>query len=185
MASLTEAQRRAVDSASAALCIIAGAGSGKTRVLTLRAARRIREATADADHTVICTFTRKAAHELRHRLRRYGVTVSTAGRRRRGARARASGPAPSTNWPSTLLRRQALDTGQSPAGGGRAPVPDASPASSGTRPLASAVDTEIGWAKANCLAPDRTPTWPPSNRPSGRSPPSTRWSRPSRPTRPP
>jgi superfamily I DNA/RNA helicase len=76
-ADLTSAQRRAVGSTADALCIVAGAGSGKTRVLTLRVARRIRDGSAEADHTVVCTFTRKAATELRDRLGRYGVPVST------------------------------------------------------------------------------------------------------------
>ena len=85
-------------SPAGALCIVAGAGSGKTRVLTLRVARRIRDGSAEADHTAVCTFTRKAAHELRHRLRRYGVAVSTpatAG----GVPTPGSGPGPSTSWP--------------------------------------------------------------------------------------
>ena len=75
--SLTRGQWEAVHSPARSLCIVAGAGSGKTRVLTLRVARRIRDGSADADHTVVCTFTRKAAHELRGRLRLYGVAVST------------------------------------------------------------------------------------------------------------
>ena len=77
MAALTESQRLAVESPASALCIVAGAGSGKTRVLTLRVARRIHDGEADADHTAVCTFTRKAAHELRGRLQHYAVPVST------------------------------------------------------------------------------------------------------------
>ena len=76
VAGLTPAQAEAVGSPAEALCIVAGAGSGKTRVLTLRVARRIRDGSAEADHTVVCTFTRKAAHELRDRLGLYGVAVS-------------------------------------------------------------------------------------------------------------
>ena len=80
-AELTAAQHRAVASTADAVCIVAGAGSGKTRVLTLRVARRILDGSAEADHTVVCTFTRKAAVELRDRLGRYGVPVSTPGGR--------------------------------------------------------------------------------------------------------
>ena len=148
---LTDVQRRAVDSPTRALCIVAGAGSGKTRVLTLRVARRIRDGSADADHTAVCTFTRKAAHELRGRLGRYGVPVSTP--------ATTGGvPGPGVRAGTlhqmglTLLRRHALDTGQPPplvaehrwrtiAG----VVTDSA--------AASAIDTEIGWAKARCLTP--------------------------------
>jgi DNA helicase-2/ATP-dependent DNA helicase PcrA len=151
LAALTAPQLEAVDSPARALCIVAGAGSGKTRVLTLRVARRIRDGSADADHTAVCTFTRKAAHELRQRLGAYGVPVSTpaapGGVPTPGARAGTL-----HQMGLTLLRRHALDTGQPP------PVVAehrwrtiagivADPA------VASAVDTEIGWAKARCLRP--------------------------------
>ena len=77
LAGLTPSQTRALDSDARALCVVAGAGSGKTRVLTLRIARRIRDGSAAADHTVVCTFTRKAARELQERLRCYGVAISS------------------------------------------------------------------------------------------------------------
>ena len=113
LAALTGPQFEAVGSPARSLCIVAGAGSGKTRVLTLRVARRIRDGSADADHTAVCTFTRKAAHELRERLRAYGVPVSTPG---------GSGGVPTPGVRAgtlhqiglTLLRRHALDTGQPP-----------------------------------------------------------------------
>jgi DNA helicase-2/ATP-dependent DNA helicase PcrA len=152
MASLTESQRLAVDSTATALCIIAGAGSGKTRVLTLRAARRIRDGSADADHTTICTFTRKAAAELRQRLVGYGVTVS--------APAPAGGaPGPGVRAGTlhqlalTLLRRHAYDSGEAP------PVVAEHryrlvTGIVGDAAAASAVDAEIGWAKANGLTPE-------------------------------
>lgn len=65
---LTAAQCEAVHDDSPALCVIAGAGSGKTRVLTRRVARRLLDGTADPSATVVVTFTRKAAGELRKRL---------------------------------------------------------------------------------------------------------------------
>jgi DNA helicase-2/ATP-dependent DNA helicase PcrA len=151
IASLTVAQLQAVEADSRALCIIAGAGSGKTRVLTLRAARRIRDGTAESDHTVICTFTRKAAYELRQRLRHYGVTVSTPA-------TAANAPTPGVRSGTlhqlalTLLRRNAIDSGR--------PVPTVAEhryrmlsTISGDSTIASALDVEIGWAKANCLTP--------------------------------
>ena len=59
-------QQRAVDSDARRLGVIAGAGTGKTRVLTHRAARVCELAGA---HRVLCvTFTRKAAGEMRERL---------------------------------------------------------------------------------------------------------------------
>ncbi len=66
-------QRRAVAAESRLVAVIAGAGSGKTRVLTRRVAYRIATGSADARHTLVLTFTREAAGELRRRLQRSGI----------------------------------------------------------------------------------------------------------------
>ena len=151
-AGLTPAQQRAVSSTAPALCIVAGAGSGKTRVLPLRVARRIRDGSAEADHTVVCTFTRKAALDLRDRLGRYGVPVSTPG---------IAGGAPSPGVRAgtlhqlalTLLRRRAADTGRPPPSLVEHRWRTLAELT-GDRDVASVADTEIGWAKARCLTPD-------------------------------
>ncbi|HET9731552.1 MAG TPA: ATP-dependent DNA helicase UvrD2 [Acidimicrobiales bacterium] len=70
---LDPAQRRAVTLDAAPLCILAGAGSGKTRVLTRRIAHRLAGGSATSDHVLTLTFTRKAAGELTERLRALGV----------------------------------------------------------------------------------------------------------------
>ena len=70
---LDERQREAVATPASPLCILAGAGSGKTRVLTRRIAHRVLTGDADAPHVLALTFTRKAAGELRSRLARLGV----------------------------------------------------------------------------------------------------------------
>jgi DNA helicase-2/ATP-dependent DNA helicase PcrA len=70
---LDPVQRAAVTAAHVPLAIIAPAGSGKTRVLTRRVAYRVREELAQPRHTLVLTFTRKAAGELLHRLRRLRV----------------------------------------------------------------------------------------------------------------
>src|SRR4051794_883848 len=70
---LSPDQLAAVTTPSTLVAVIAGAGSGKTRVLTRRIAYRIATGTADARHTMALTFTREAAGELRRRLRRSGV----------------------------------------------------------------------------------------------------------------
>ncbi|MDQ1374700.1 MAG: ATP-dependent helicase UvrD/PcrA [Actinomycetota bacterium] len=75
---LNAAQRRAVETDAAPLCILAGAGSGKTRVLTRRIARRILDGSADPGHVLALTFTRKAAGELRSRLGALGVREQVA-----------------------------------------------------------------------------------------------------------
>jgi DNA helicase II / ATP-dependent DNA helicase PcrA len=66
-------QRLAVAAESRLVAVIAGAGSGKTRVLTRRVAYRIATGTADARHTLVLTFTREAAGELIRRLNRSGI----------------------------------------------------------------------------------------------------------------
>jgi DNA helicase-2/ATP-dependent DNA helicase PcrA len=148
LASLTDEQRLSVESPAAALCIVAGAGSGKTRVLTLRAARRIGDGSAEADHTAIFTFTRKAAHELRQRLRRYGVPVSSP----TGDGIPSAGVRAGTlhQLALALIRRHALDVGHPPpmvAERRFRMICDIV----GDPALASAIDAEVGWAKANCL----------------------------------
>lgn len=73
IADLDPDQRAAVTTESKLVAVVAGAGSGKTRVLTRRIAHRIAIGDADARHTLALTFTREAAGELRRRLRRLGL----------------------------------------------------------------------------------------------------------------
>src|SRR4051812_50164752 len=75
---LNAAQRQAVTTETNPLCILAGAGSGKTRVLTRRIAWRIAGGSADARHVLALTFTRKAAGELSSRLTSLGVREQVA-----------------------------------------------------------------------------------------------------------
>jgi DNA helicase II / ATP-dependent DNA helicase PcrA len=73
IADLDADQRAAVTTESRLVAVIAGAGSGKTRVLTRRIAHRIAAETADPRHTLALTFTREAAGEMRKRLLRLGL----------------------------------------------------------------------------------------------------------------
>src|SRR3954467_11786869 len=75
---LNEAQRRAVMSPVVPMCILAGAGSGKTRVLTRRIAYRTLSGEHDPRHVLALTFTRKAAGELSNRLRQLGLRDQVA-----------------------------------------------------------------------------------------------------------
>jgi len=78
LAGLNEEQRAAVTSDAKLLVIRAGAGSGKTRVLTRRIAYGAANDTLDARRVLALTFTRKAAGELNHRLRQLGLRQSAA-----------------------------------------------------------------------------------------------------------
>ena len=73
IADLDGSQRRAVTEPAQPLAILAPAGSGKTRVLTRRIAWQSATEAIEPAHTLALTFTRKAAGELRSRLRRLGI----------------------------------------------------------------------------------------------------------------
>ena len=66
-------QLHAVTTPSRQVAVLAGAGSGKTRVLTRRVAWRVATGSAEPAHTLVLTFTREAAGELRRRLTRLGI----------------------------------------------------------------------------------------------------------------
>ncbi|MBV9412595.1 MAG: ATP-dependent helicase, partial [Acidimicrobiia bacterium] len=140
---LNDAQRRAVTTDTAPLCILAGAGSGKTRVLTRRIAWRIARGDADAQHVLALTFTRKAAGELSNRLSALGVRDRVA-----------TGTFHAIAY--AQLRRRWADRGERPPTLVDRKVRLLAPLLSGHRSAAvqpADVAAEIEWAKARFVGP--------------------------------
>ena len=139
-------QHEAVVSPPSSIVVHAGAGSGKTRVLTHRIAYRVASGTANPENVLAITFTREAAGEMRKRLTNLGVD-----------RSHGAGPTVGTFHAValSLLRQRLIDLGQ--------PVPNIvhnrtalATAAAGTHRMASRpreILAEIDWAHARMIAP--------------------------------
>ena len=70
---LNSEQQRAVDAVRGPVCILAGAGSGKTTTITHRVANQVESRAFCSDEILAVSFTDKAAGEMRGRLDELGV----------------------------------------------------------------------------------------------------------------
>ncbi len=166
LAGLDDRQRAAVTSDAPVLCVVAGAGSGKTTVLTRRVAWRVLSGGADPERVLVVTFTRKAATELRQRLARLGVGpgfrattfhAAAFSQLRRYWADRGWQPPTLLDDPRPLLRR--LLEEDSDVVDGPAPVNDST---------VSALWGELSWARARCV---RSSDYANEARGAGRRPP--------------
>src|SRR3954464_13976336 len=73
LAALDPEQREAALAVRGPVCILAGAGTGKTRTITHRIAYAVATAPGPAENVLAVTFTARAAGELRTRLRVLGA----------------------------------------------------------------------------------------------------------------
>ncbi len=159
LADLTDEQRDAVTTTVSPLCVLAGAGSGKTRVLTRRIAWQAASGNIDPRQVLAVTFTRRAAGELRKRLRALGLSDEVA-----AGTFHASA--------LSMLRRYWADKGIRPPEliGDRKsllrrldPPSLQGPSRQRTREPSwdwdklDEVDREIGWARVRLITPDRYP----------------------------
>ncbi len=76
---LNPEQRRAAEAVRGPVCILAGAGTGKTTTITRRIAQQVAAGAFQPDRIMAVTFTDKAGGELRTRLASLGVTRVRAG----------------------------------------------------------------------------------------------------------
>jgi DNA helicase-2/ATP-dependent DNA helicase PcrA len=138
---LNPEQRRAVETVRGPVCILAGAGSGKTTTITRRIANQVATGAFAADEILAVTFTDKAAAEMRGRLEHLGVP-GVQGRTFHSAALgllHRYGSAPSRILPSKALTLRRIANGLPPPYKFR-PAGD--------------LATEIEWAKNRRLTPD-------------------------------
>jgi DNA helicase II / ATP-dependent DNA helicase PcrA len=139
---LNPEQRRAVETVRGPVCILAGAGSGKTTTITRRIANQVAVGAFGADQILAVTFTDKAAREMRSRLEHLGAG---------GVRARTfhSAAYAQLRWfrgevPGRILASKALMLRQ---------IGNTLPRPYRFRPAAD-LATEVEWAKNRRLTPD-------------------------------
>lgn len=108
--SLSDEQRKAVEADAPRVVVSAGAGAGKTRVLTARFLRRIEEG-CDLERIAAVTFTEKAAGELKRRIRE---ALHEEGRKDDARRVPDAWVATIHGLCRRILREHALEVGMDP-----------------------------------------------------------------------
>src|SRR5271168_4296480 len=157
-AGLDDEQREAVLAPRGPVCVLAGAGTGKTRTITHRIAQLVASGHVAAGQVLAVTFTQRAAGEMRARLRALGAAAQT-GSGVAAVQAMTFHAAPHRQlryfWP-----RVVGDTGWQLLDRKFAVV---ARAASRTRMNAGTDDVrdlagEIEWAKASLISPEQYPS---------------------------
>ncbi len=140
---LNPEQRRAAEAVRGPVCILAGAGSGKTTTITRRIANQVAGGTFRADQILAVTFTDKAAGELRERLAALGVRGVRASTFHSAALAQLRHFVPGAIGQISPSKALALRQ-----------IGNSLPAPFKFRP-AGDLATEVEWAKNRRIPPDR------------------------------
>src|SRR3954451_5844996 len=140
---LNSEQLRAVDAVRGPVCILAGAGSGKTTTITRRIANQVATGAFRANEILAVTFTDKAAGELRERLGALGATGVRASTFHSAALAQLRYFAPDAV--GQIMPSKALALRQ---------IGNSLPAPFKFRP-AGDLATEVEWARNRRITPDR------------------------------
>jgi DNA helicase II / ATP-dependent DNA helicase PcrA len=167
LASLDPEQREVALAARGPVCVLAGAGTGKTRAVAHRIAYLAATGQANPARALAVTFTTRAAGELRGRLRQLGEVVPEAGLGQVQARTfHAAALRQLTHfWPSTVggPAPQVLESKISLV----AEVARRLRVSTGLPELRDAA-AEIEWAKVTQVRPE---DYPAASKKAGRTPP--------------
>ncbi|MEU0795989.1 ATP-dependent DNA helicase UvrD2 [Amycolatopsis sp. NPDC005961] len=142
-------QRAAAGAPRGPVCVLAGAGTGKTRTITHRIAHLVRSGHVSAGQVLAVTFTTRAAGEMRTRLRGLGVEAAQALTFHAAARRqlRYFWPRVVGDRPWDLLENKFRYVGQA-----------ATRAKLGTETeILRDLSSEIEWAKASLIGPDDYP----------------------------
>jgi len=143
LAGLNAEQRRAAECVRGPVCILAGAGSGKTTTITRRIAQQVATGAFAPGQLMAVTFTDKAAGELKERLAALGAAGVRASTFHSAALRQVRHFAPETV--GTILPTKALMLRR---------IASTLPAPYKFRP-AGDLATEIEWAKNRRVSPDR------------------------------